>query len=92
MKLLKTLKNSYSNKIKRIKTMCQKHFTKLQKMKNTQSEIKPVKLEKDLEQRIVLGVKIWPIILGQEKWKWQIKYLEKNLTVLLVDEDLVCEV
>ena len=46
MKLLKTLKNSYSNKIKRIKTMCQKHFTKLQKMKNTQSEIKPIKIGK----------------------------------------------
>ena len=59
-------------------------------MRNTQSEIKPIKLEKDLEQRIVLGVEISPIILGQEKWKWQIKYLEKNLTVLLVDEDLVC--
>ena len=28
--------------MKRIKMICQKHFTKLQKMKNTQSEIKPV--------------------------------------------------
>ena len=26
------------------KTDCQKHFTKLQKMKNTQSEIKPIKI------------------------------------------------
>ena len=26
--------------MKRIKMICQKHFTKLQKMKNTQSEIK----------------------------------------------------
>ena len=25
---------------------CQKHFSKLQKMKNTQSEIKPIKLGK----------------------------------------------
>ena len=25
---------------------CQKHFTKLQKMKNTQSEIKPIKIGK----------------------------------------------
>ena len=29
-------KNSCSDKIKRIKTLCQKYFTKLQKMKNTQ--------------------------------------------------------
>ena len=28
---------------------CQKHFTKLQKMKNTQSEIKPIKIGKRLE-------------------------------------------
>ena len=27
---------------------CQKHFTKLQKMKNTQSEIKPIKIGKRL--------------------------------------------
>ena len=39
-------KNSRSDKIKRIKTICQKHFTKLQKMKNTQSEIKPIKIGK----------------------------------------------
>ena len=39
-------KNSCSDKIKRIKTICQKHFTKLQKMKNTQSEIKPIKIGK----------------------------------------------
>ena len=46
---------------------CQKHFTKLQKMKNTQSEIKPIKIGKNLEQRIVLGVKILHIILGHKK-------------------------
>ena len=39
-------KNSCSDKIKRIKTICQKHFTKLQKMKNTQSKIKPIKIGK----------------------------------------------
>ena len=39
-------KNSCSGKIKRIKMICQKHFTKLQKMKNTQSEIKPIKIGK----------------------------------------------
>ena len=40
----------------------------LQKMKNTQSTIKPEK-EKDQEQRIALGVKIMRRILGQRKWK-----------------------
>ena len=46
IKLLKTLKNSCSDKIKRIKTICQKNFTKIQKMKNTKSEIKPIKIGK----------------------------------------------
>ena len=47
---------------------CEKHFTKLQKMKHTQSEIKPIKIgKKDPEQRIVLVVKILPIILGHKK-------------------------
>ena len=39
-------KNSCSDKIKRIKTICQKHFTKLQNMKNTQSKIKLIKFRK----------------------------------------------
>ena len=78
-------KNSCSGKIKRIKTICQKHFTKLQKMKNTKSKIKPIEIGKNLEQRIDLGVKIIRRILGHKKLKWQIKYSEKNLTVLFID-------
>ena len=39
-------KNSCSDKIKRIKTICQRHFTKLQNMKNTQSKIKLIKFRK----------------------------------------------
>ena len=46
-------KNSRSDKIKRIKTICQKCFTTLQKMKNIQSKINPIKLEKQPKQRIV---------------------------------------
>ena len=60
-------KNGCSDKIEKIKTICQKHFTKLQRIKNTQSEIKPIKLEEDLEQLIVFGVKILLIILGHKK-------------------------
>ena len=37
---------------------CQKMFITLQKMRNTQSKIKPIKLEKNSRQRIVWDVKI----------------------------------
>ena len=46
---------------------CQKNTARLQRMKKAQSEIKPKKLEKKLEQRIVQGVKITLIILNQKK-------------------------
>ena len=59
-------KNSSSDKIKRMRTICQKHFTKLQKMKKTQSAIKPIKIGKNLEQHIVLGAKIICRILGHK--------------------------
>ena len=35
-------------------------------MKNTQSKIKPTKIEKNLEQHIVLGVKIIRTILARK--------------------------
>ena len=36
---------------------CQKHFTKLQKMKNTQSEIKPIKIAKRHGKTYCFGCK-----------------------------------
>ena len=36
---------------------CQKHFTKLQKMKNTYSEIKPIKIGKRSEATYCFGCK-----------------------------------
>ena len=36
---------------------CQKHFTKLQKMKNKQSEIKPIKIGKQPGTTFFLGCK-----------------------------------
>ena len=39
-------KNSCSDKIITIKRICQKHFTKIQRMKNTKSEIKSIKIGK----------------------------------------------
>ena len=59
--------DSCSDKIKRIKKICQKHFTKLQKMKNTQSEIKPIKIGKRPGTTYSLGVMILHIILGCKK-------------------------
>ena len=46
---------------------CPENTARLQRMKNTQSEIKPIKLGKNLEQRIVLGVKNTLIILSHKK-------------------------
>ena len=46
-----------------------KKTIKLQKMKNTKSKIKPIKWENNLEQRIVLSVKIIPRILRHKKRK-----------------------
>ena len=51
IKLLKTLK------IKIIKTICRKHFTKLQQMKNTKSKIKPIKIGKRPETMYCFGCK-----------------------------------
>ena len=39
-------KNSCSDKIITIKRICQKYFTKIQRMKNTKSEIKSIKIGK----------------------------------------------
>ena len=47
--------------------ICQKHFTKLQKMRNTQSKIKPIKIKKQSGTTIVLGAKIILKILGHKK-------------------------
>ena len=40
-------KQIFNQQIKVFKMDCQKHFTKLQKMKNTQSKIKPIKIRKE---------------------------------------------
>ena len=56
-------------------------------MKNTQSKIKPLKIGKQSGKRIVLDAKIIRKILDHKKKKLQKKYLEKNLTVLFVDQN-----
>ena len=62
-------KNSCSDKIKRIKTICQKHFTKLQKMKNTQSKIKSIKIGKQLGTTYCFGCKDYTQNFRPEKVK-----------------------
>ena len=64
---------------------CQKHFTKLQKMKNTQSEIKPIKIGKRLGTMYCFGCKDYTQNFRPQEVKMT-KYSEKNLTVLFVDQ------
>ena len=45
------------NKIKVLKLGCQKHFTKLQKMKNPQSKLKPIKVGKQSVTTYCFGCK-----------------------------------
>ena len=48
---------------------CQKHFTKLQKMKNTKSEIKPIKIGKQSGTTYCLGYKDYTQNVRPEKSK-----------------------
>ena len=71
-------KNSCSDKIKRIKTICQKHFTKLQKMKNTQSKIKPIKIGKQPGTTYCFGCKDYTQNFRPEKVKMTNKVLREK--------------
>ena len=51
------VKSNHSIKIKVFKLGCQKHFTKLQKMKNTKSKIKPIKVGKQSVTMYCFGCK-----------------------------------
>ena len=64
---------------------CQKYFTKLQKKKSTQSEIKPIKIGKGPGTTYCFGCKDYTQNFRPGKVKMTIKYTEKNLTVLFVD-------
>ena len=54
-------------------------------MKNTQSKIEPVKIGKHSGIAYCFGCKDYAKKFRSEKVNWQIKYLEKNLIVLLVN-------
>ena len=63
---------------------CQKHFTKLQKMKNTVSNIKPIKIGKQPGTSFFFGCKDYTKNFRPEIVKMT-KYSEKNLIVLFVN-------
>ena len=73
------------NKIKVLKLDCQKHFNKLQKMKNTQSNTKPIKVGKQSGTTYYFGCKDYTKNSRPQEVKLQIKYSEKNLTVVFVN-------
>ena len=57
---------------------CEKHFTKLQKMKNTQSEIKPIKIGKRLRTTYCFGCKDYKHNFRPEKLKITNKVLREK--------------
>ena len=58
---------------------CQKHFAKLQKMKNTQSAIKPIKIGKQSGTTYCLGCKYCTHNFRPEKVKMTNKVLREKL-------------
>ena len=64
---------------------CQKHFTKLQLMKNIQSEIKPIEIGKILGTTSCLGCKDHTQNFRPQEVKMTNKVLVKKLTMLFVD-------
>ena len=73
------------NKIKVFKMDCQKHFTKLQKMKNTQSEIKPIKIGKKPRTTYCFGCKDFTHNFRPQEVKMTNK-VTRDLNVLFVDQ------
>ena len=57
---------------------CQKHFTKLQKMKNTQWKTKPIKIGKQPETMYCLGCKDYTQNFRPEKVKMTNKVLREK--------------
>ena len=75
----KTVAVTKSKELKR----CQKHFTKLQKMKNTQSEIKPIKIGNKPRTTYCFGCKDFTHNFRPQEVKMT-KYSEKNLCCLSI--------
>ena len=56
------------------------------KNENTQSKIKPIKIGKQSGKKNCFGCKDYSKNFRPQEVKWQIKYVEKNLTVLFVGQ------
>ena len=70
------------NNNKAIKKVVKKHFIKLQKMKNTQSKIKAIKIGKQLGTTYCFGCKDYTKNFRQEKVKMTNKVLRKSTCVV----------
>ena len=66
---------------------CQKHFTKLQKMKNTKSEIKPIKIGKQPGTTYCFGCKDFTHNFRPQEVKMTNKVLKTVLLVNPVSQD-----
>ena len=73
-------------KLKELKRYAKKHFAKLQKMKNTQSEIKPIKTGKRPGTTSCFGCNYFTHNFRPQDVKGQIKCSEKNQAVLFVSQ------
>ena len=62
---------------------CQKHFTKLQKMKNTQSKIKPIKIGKQSGTTHCFGCKDYTQNFRPQEVKMTNKVLRKKFHCLV---------
>ena len=65
---------------------CQKHFTKLKKMKKTQSKIKPIKIGKRSGTTYCFGYKDITHNFRSQEVKMTNKVLRENRTVLFVHQ------
>ena len=65
---------------------CQKHFTKIQRMKNTESEIKPIKIGKRPGTTYYFGCKDFTHNFRPQEVKIKNKVLRKKISVLFVDQ------
>ena len=71
-------KSNHSITTKTLKELLKKHFTKLQKMKNTQSKIKAIKIGKQLGTTYCFGCKDYTNNFRPEKVKMTNKALREK--------------
>ena len=77
---------NFSDKIKKIKTICQKHFTKLQKTKSIQSKIKLIKIRKQPGTTHCFGCKDYTQNFRPQEVKTTNKVPREKSNVLFVDQ------